>query len=212
MKGYIMGAFLQGFTVGLAYVMPIGAQNIFVINTALTHKASYRWMTSFIVIFFDVTISLACFYGVGTIMESNKWLQLIILGLGSLIVMWIGFSIFRDKSGLQGDQGKEELPILKVISTACVVTWFNPQAWIDGSMMLGAFRVSMDQSAGAVFITGVCLASVTWWIVMPTLVSLLKSKINDTVFRWINIICGLIIMVYGVKLFVNFIKLLQVMF
>ena len=24
-----MGAFLQGFTVGLAYVMPIGAQNIF---------------------------------------------------------------------------------------------------------------------------------------------------------------------------------------
>ena len=55
-----MGAFLQGFTVGLAYVMPIGAQNIFVINTALTHKASYRWMTSFIVIFFDVTISLAC--------------------------------------------------------------------------------------------------------------------------------------------------------
>ena len=35
-----MGAFLQGFTVGLAYVMPIGAQNIFVINTALTHKAS----------------------------------------------------------------------------------------------------------------------------------------------------------------------------
>ena len=149
-----MGAFLQGFTVGLAYVMPIGAQNIFVINTALTHKASYRWMTSFIVIFFDVTISLACFYGVGTIMESNKWLQLIILGLGSLIVMWIGFSIFRDKSGLQGDQGKEELPVLKVISTACVVTWFNPQAWIDGSMMLGAFRVSMDQSAGAVFITG----------------------------------------------------------
>ena len=48
--------------------------------------------------------------------------------------------------------------------------------------------------------------------VMPTLVSLLKSKINDTVFRWINIICGLIIMVYGVKLFINFINLLKVMF
>ena len=31
-----MGAFIQGFTIGLAYVMPIGAQNIFVINTALS--------------------------------------------------------------------------------------------------------------------------------------------------------------------------------
>ena len=196
---------------GLAYVMPIGAQNIFVINTALTHRAGYRWMTSFIVIFFDVTISLACFYGVGTIMESNKWLQLIILGLGSLIVIWIGFSIFRDKSGLQGEQGKEELPFLKIVSTACVVTWFNPQAWIDGSMMLGAFRISMSAADGAVFITGVCLASITWWIVMPTVVSLFKSKINDRIFRWINIICGAIIMVYGVKLFVSFIGLLKTM-
>ena len=196
---------------GLAYVMPIGAQNIFVINTALTHRAGYRWMTSFIVIFFDVTISLACFYGVGTIMESNKWLQLIILGLGSLIVIWIGFSIFRDKSGLQGEQGKEELPFLKIVSTACVVTWFNPQAWIDGSMMLGAFRISMSAADGAIFITGVCLASITWWIVMPTVVSLFKSKINDRIFRWINIICGAIIMVYGVKLFVSFIGLLKTM-
>ena len=206
-----MGAFIQGFTMGLAYVMPIGAQNIFVINTALTHRAGYRWMTSFIVIFFDVTISLACFYGVGTIMESNKWLQLIILGLGSLIVIWIGFSIFRDKSGLQGEQGKEELPFLKIVSTACVVTWFNPQAWIDGSMMLGAFRISMSAADGAIFITGVCLASITWWIVMPTVVSLFKSKINDRIFRWINIICGAIIMVYGVKLFVSFIGLLKTM-
>ena len=207
-----MGSFIQGYTIGLAYVMPIGAQNIFVINTALTQRTSYRWMTSFIVIFFDVIISLACFYGVGTVMESNKWLQLMILGLGSVIVMWIGFNIFRDKSDLQGNQGKAELPFLKIVSTACVVTWFNPQAWIDGSMMLGAFRVSMNASDGAVFIIGVCLASITWWIVMPTVVALFKSKINDTIFRWINIICGLVIMAYGVKLFVNFIELLRVMF
>ena len=194
-----MGAFIQGYTMGLAYVMPIGAQNIFVINTALTHRAGYRWLTSLIVIFFDVTISLACFYGVGAIMGSSQWLQLVILGLGSAIVCWIGFSIFRDKSGLQGEQGKEELPVIKIIGTACVVTWFNPQAWIDGSMMLGAFRASMDPSDGSIFIIGVCLASVTWWIVMPAVVSLFKAKINDKIFRWINIICGSIIMIYGVK-------------
>lgn len=29
---------LQGFTMGLAYVAPIGLQNLFVINTALTQK------------------------------------------------------------------------------------------------------------------------------------------------------------------------------
>lgn len=207
-----MGTFIQGYIMGLAYVMPIGAQNIFVINTALTHKTGYRWMTAMIVTFFDVTLALACYFGVGGIIQTNKWLQFVILGLGSLIVMWIGFSIFRDKSEIEGDQGKEELPVFKIISTACVVTWFNPQAWIDGSMMLGAFRVSLPPAEGLLFITAVCLASLTWWVVMPTLVALLKSKINNRVFRWINIICGAIIMVYGVKLFINFVELAKAMF
>lgn len=32
-----MGYFIQGLTMGLAYVAPIGLQNLFVINSALTH-------------------------------------------------------------------------------------------------------------------------------------------------------------------------------
>ena len=32
-----MGFFLQGLSIGLAYVAPIGLQNLFVINGALTH-------------------------------------------------------------------------------------------------------------------------------------------------------------------------------
>lgn len=32
-----MEYFLQGLTMGLAYVAPIGLQNLFVINSALTH-------------------------------------------------------------------------------------------------------------------------------------------------------------------------------
>ena len=44
-----MSAFIQGYTLGLAYVMPIGTQNIFVINTALTQRRSRIWLTTFCV-------------------------------------------------------------------------------------------------------------------------------------------------------------------
>ena len=44
------------------------------------------------------------------------------------------------------------IPILKVITTACVVTWFNPQALIDGSMMLGAFKATLPGSFTPKFI------------------------------------------------------------
>lgn len=57
-----MNIFLQGLTMGLAYVAPIGMQNLFVINSALTNKRKRALLTALIVIFFDITLSLACFF------------------------------------------------------------------------------------------------------------------------------------------------------
>ena len=81
-----MKYFLQGLTMGLAYVAPIGLQNLFVINSALTHTRKRALLTALIVIFFDVTLALACFFGVAAVMQRYEWLQMIILLLGSLIV------------------------------------------------------------------------------------------------------------------------------
>ena len=81
-----MGYFIQGLTLGLAYVAPIGLQNLFVINTALTQKKSRVYATALIVIFFDVTLALACFFGIGAIMQTSRWLQMAVLLIGSLIV------------------------------------------------------------------------------------------------------------------------------
>ena len=64
-----MPPFLQGLTIGLAYVAPIGMQNLFVINAALTQPRRRALLTALIVVFFDVTLALACFFGVGALME-----------------------------------------------------------------------------------------------------------------------------------------------
>ena len=206
-----MEIYLQGLTMGLAYVAPIGLQNLFVINTALTQRKSRVYATALIVIFFDVTLGLACFFGIGAIMSASPILEMIILGIGSLIVIWIGIGLVRAHDTMDTST-KVDIPIVKVITTACVVTWFNPQALIDGSMMLGAFRASLPGQQGIMFIIGVCAASAIWWLGMSTVVSMFKTKITNKVLRIINIVCGAIIIFYGAKLLLSFIKLLGNMF
>lgn len=202
-----MNIFLQGLTMGLAYVAPIGMQNLFVINSALTNKRKRALLTALIVIFFDITLSLACFFGIGTIMQKFKWLQMVILCMGSLIVIYIGISLLRAKTqDLEKDQ--PTMSIKKTISSACVVTWFNPQAIIDGTMMLGAFHVTLAAGQETPFITGVACASFSWFIGLTFLISLISSKFNAKVMRWINIVCGVIIIGYGLKLFVSFVQML----
>lgn len=201
-----MKYFLQGITMGLAYVAPIGLQNLFVINTALTQKKSRAYLTALIVIFFDVTLALACFFGVGTIMEKSKLLELAILLVGSIIVIWIGIGLLRSKGSMDSSTDVN-VPILKVITTACVVTWFNPQAIIDGSMMLGAFRASLPKEEGLKFIAGVTSASCLWFTGITTFISVFSSKFTDKILRGINIVCGAVIVFYGLKLFYTFIQL-----
>ena len=53
-----MSFFLQGLTLGLAYIAPIGMQNMFIINSALNNTRRRAFLTALIVLFFDVTLSL----------------------------------------------------------------------------------------------------------------------------------------------------------
>ena len=206
-----MQYFIQGLLLGLAYVAPIGAQNLFAINTTLTQSAKRAYITAFIIMFFDITLSIAAFLGAGAIMSASVWLELVIMGIGSLVVIYIGYSIIRSDSNMDGG-ASVDIPLLKVLTTACVVTWFNPQALIDGTMLLGASKASIPADYGYIFMLGVCIASASWWIGLTTVVRIFKSQINEKIFRVINIVCGAFLMFYGGKLLFNFFMLAKSLF
>ena len=202
-----MNIYLQGLTMGLAYVAPIGLQNLFVINSALTQKRSRVYLTALIVIFWDISLGLSCFLGAGALMQALPWLQKVILAVGSLIVIWIGIGLLRSRASLEGGRDVN-VPIWKLITSAFVVTWLNPQAIIDGTVMLGAFRASIPAGTDVYFICGFGSASILWFLTLSTVVSLLGSRFNEKVLNIINKVCGAVIIFYGLKLAWSFAKMM----
>lgn len=197
---------LQGLTMGLAYVAPIGVQNLFVINAALTCPRRRALVTAAIVIFFDVSLALACFFGVGAVLETFPKVRLVVLLVGSLVVLAIGVGLLRSKVGQEGDTPLPDT-IPKIIATACVVTWCNPQAPLDGTMMLGAFRATLPAGQSALFIGGVALASCLWFSGLTLVVSLLSRCFTPKVMGVINKVCGVVILFYGGELLWSFVSL-----
>lgn len=204
-----MQFFLQGLLMGFAYVAPIGLQNLFVINTALTQKKSRVYLIALIVFFFDATLALACFYGIGAVMEQSDLLKMIVLAVGSLIIIYIGVQLLRTKT-IETQDVNTNVPLLRAISMACAVTWLNPQALIDGSMMLGAFKATLNDAQGTLFISGVLIASFLWFFGVSTITLLFSARFTPRILRTINIVCGIIIIFYGLKLFYNFLELLAI--
>ena len=217
-----MGLYFQGLTMGLAYVAPIGMQNLFVINSALTRTRRNALITAVIVIFFDIVLSLACFFGIGALMP--------VLGLGGAVVVRIGLGLLLPKKKSTSENGAgagavaaatastaspvagAEAPakrlglrgLLKTVGTACVVTWFNPQAIIDGTLMLGAFAATLSAQQATPFITGVETASVMWFLGVTLVVNAFAHKFNPKIIGVLNRVCGGIIVLYGIKLLVDF--------
>ncbi len=58
--GIKMTWFIQGWLLGIAYVAPIGMQNMYVINTAVRRNRMRALQVALITIFFDIGLALAC--------------------------------------------------------------------------------------------------------------------------------------------------------
>lgn len=196
---------LQGFMLGLAYVAPIGMQNLYVINTAIDKSKLRAYQVALTTIFFDISLALACFFGIGVLMEKLPVLRLGVLLVGSIAVVYIGVQLITSKVDTRKkvDVNKS---MIQVVLTCFLITWANPQALIDGSLLLGGVKATLTPEAGRVFIIGVCVASMSWFLGLTTLVSVFKNSFNDKALKIINVICGLIIIYYGLKLGYSFVQ------
>lgn len=198
-----MPLYLQGLLIGLAYVAPIGMQNLFVINSALTQPRRRAMLIALIVIFFDIGLAFACYFGVAALVERFLWLQLAMLLAGGGVVIWIGVGLLREKPDMER-QVDMNLPLPQIAAKAFVVTWINPQALIDGAMLFGSFRAGHPGADGVQLILGSATASVLWFSGVTFFISCFSARFHQRILRWINIACGCVIIFYGAKLILQF--------
>ena len=201
-----MKYFLQGLMLGFSYVAPIGMQNLYVINGALSGDKRTAYKIAFVTIFFDISLALACFFGIGLLLDKIPILEGLILLFGCIMVVYIGISLVKSSPEVDKKVDTEK-SFFKIVWDCFAVTWLNPQALIDGSLLLGGYQAYIPKGMSIYFILGFCIASFLWFTILSTIISVFHTKINNNTIRWINIICGITIIIFGVRLGVSFIKL-----
>jgi L-lysine exporter family protein LysE/ArgO len=203
----MISIFLKGLSIGLAYVAPIGVQNIFIINASLRKSRRQALYTAFVIAFFDIILSLFCFFGIGSLITVFPILELIMLLFGGLIVGYIGLSIFRSstsdyefKVDCKGERN--------IVLDAFVVTFLNPQALIDGTMLFGGNVSSLLISERRLFILGSASASILWFFSIAIILPFVKGKITEKTLNIINKVCGLYLIFNATSLLYDFIKIM----
>ena len=192
--------YLRGILVGFAFVAPIGMQNIYMFNNALSNKMNKALLYNFLVWFCDALFSFAAFYGIGALISANEIVKIIVMIIGGALTSYIGFNIIRSakQTAIGSDQKKQTLK--QALMTALIVSWGNPQAMIDGTMMLGASRATLTFEQSIFFITGVITASFIWDHGITIGFNLLRDRLPKKFLLAINLISGIIVAIYGLYL------------
>ncbi len=198
----------QGYLLGLAYLVPIGMQNSYVINTASKSSGRRIFQIALIASILDVLLAMACFYGIGFVLERVEIFKTVILGIGSIAVFLIGLKLIFSKVSSLEESG-EEYGIGKLAAMLFAVTWLNPQALIDGTFLLGGFKALLSPAESSFFIAGVAIASVSWFFGLSYGVYYLKRFMTAKVLRMINVLCGSMLVFFGIRLGIEFLNILK---
>ena len=200
-----MNIFLEGFFLGLAYAMPIGPQNLFVIESALFEQLKKSYVTAAIISIVDVSLGLLCLFGVGQLFHQNQFICLSFFLIGSIFLFYLATKLILTK-GLPITIKRQSLCLKTIIKNSLFLTLLNPQAIIDGSLLLGSYRAALADQDLFCFSYGTMLASPLWFFSLTTIIRLVKKKLPEKIIQWIHVLCSIALYYFSVHLLLIFFR------
>lgn len=194
----MISTLLQGFMMGLAYAMPIGAQNIYVINSASRGTRKDAIKTALVFATMDISLGIACIIGVGQAIQSHAVVRDVLGAVGAGFLIFLGYKLTIKQANIETETNLSISGSLW--KAAMLLTWCNPHALIDGSILLGSYQASLSIMETYIFACGLAIASATWFLSLTTFVNRFRSMFTTRTLACINRMCGVVMIGFGVKL------------
>ncbi|MCF7361389.1 MULTISPECIES: LysE/ArgO family amino acid transporter [Vibrio] len=156
---------LQGFSLGATMIIPIGAQNAYVLNQGI--KRNHHLTTATICSVMDVFFISLGIFGGGALLSQNETLLTVVTLGGIAFLTFYGWLSLR--SALQSSDEQESQPQKlargrrAVILGALAVTVLNPHLYLDTVVILGSIGGQFEGSDRLAFALGTMTASFVWF-------------------------------------------------
>lgn len=177
---------LQGFGLGASMIIPIGAQNAYVLNQGI--KRHHHLTTATICSLLDtIFISLGIFGG-GALLASNTTLLTAVTLGGIIFLVGYGLMSLRSAFNFKSDQSVSSSRIKSngrkaVIIGALAVTVLNPHLYLDTVVILGSIGGQFEGSDRLAFAAGTILASFVWFYSLSVGAAKLAPTLSKPIVR-----------------------------
>ncbi len=209
----MIGPLAAGFALGLALITPIGAQNAYVLRTAVRSSGTALALVLAIVITIDVALIGLGALGAGAILDERDWLRAILLAGGIALLLPLGIRTLRD--GLRGATDYASLleadsaqATRAVVGPVLALSLLNPHVYLDTVAILGSAIAANSEAAQPWFTGGAMIASAIWFLGLGLLGRLVLRRYGAPVARAVDLLSGVVMLVVATAFAVELIHLL----
>lgn len=201
----MLTATIQGLLLGGSMIIPIGAQNAYILNQGV--KRNHHFLTATICIICDVLLISAGVFGAGSVLALNPDLLQIITWGGIVFLSTYGAMSFRSawhynygKAALDNTHKSRKMVIMATLA----VTLLNPHVYLDTVVVLGSVGNQFSGDHRLAFTAGTIIASILWFYGLAFSAAKFSVWLNQPkVQRVIDIVVGGIMWLIASSLYRN---------
>ena len=160
-------AFLSGFLTSLALIIPIGAQNAFVLKLGLMR--AHVLVVALLCGFMDAALILVGVTFAGATFGQYGWALLGVKVVGVAFLVVYGFRAFltayRHAQPMAETPLNQRISLKAAVATALGFTLLNPHVYLDTVLLIGGISVQYKPHQYD-YAVGALLASLTWFLTL----------------------------------------------
>lgn len=193
---------LRGLVIGFSIAAPVGPIGILCIRRTLADGRAAGLASGLGAASADACYGFIAAFGLtfisNILIDQKIWLHLI----GGAFLCYLGIQTFLAQPAAQAQPTPTAShSLIASYSSTLFLTLTNPMTVLSFLAIfagLGIASASGSYATAAILVAGVFLGSASWWLLLSSSVSILRSKIDLRALGWVNRASGVVIAAFGV--------------
>ena len=194
----ILAYFLRGLLIGLVFGVPAGAIGALTIQRTLEKGFFAGLVTGAGSSAADLIYSCVGVFGITVISDFLAYYQTVIRLAGGILILLLGLVILRKQRPAAVSPDTRSTPVLYFLS-AFTAAILNPATVLSFMVAFTAFGIGGDLNTcqGIALTTGILVGTLCWWTALSGIVSHLRKRVTDHIYKWLGRILGGQMMLFG---------------
>jgi threonine/homoserine/homoserine lactone efflux protein len=191
--------FGRGLVIGFTVAMVVGPIGVLTIRRTLAHGRVYGLASGLGVALADASYGGVAAFGLSAVTALLVGARPLLAFVGGAFLVWLAIRTIAAPAPEREAAAADRPGLAGAFASIYALTMTNPMTILSFAAIFAGFGLAGGTAAEAAVLTlGVFLGSLGWWIVLTTVLGLIRSRVTPGALLWLNRVSGVILLVFGV--------------